>query len=78
MSCPYCKEANPLDDTAEKWLFDAKIDCTIANLAFGAVLHPQNAKLSISVVTDPILKEIFYKDYDINYCPMCGRALRNP
>ncbi len=76
LGCEYCRKADPLDCVAKEWLFDETIDLGVAEVAFGAVIHPDKKELGINVITSPVIaKELLTKSMDVKYCPMCGREL---
>lgn len=72
--CRYCMTRTELDTVAEKWLFDDTVDFKIEDLLIGQVISPKRKRMTLNISSKHD-REIFIKNIDIKYCPMCGRKL---
>jgi hypothetical protein len=75
--CKYCT-ANEPETSLGEWLFDEKIieKGKLHQCRVGIVIIPEKAMIEYSIV-DPSEVGDTTGSFPINYCPMCGRKMRD-
>ena len=73
--CDYCSYLSAFGDEANDYLFVIGSQEISPWLHFDISSYIQNGKLRIRVEDDASIA-YFEKDFDISYCPMCGKKLK--